>query len=134
MSRGPHTFSTSSRAITCHCGCIASNTVVHVSKLDVVCSPAKKKLLHSSAMSRAVMAAAGAVAGYIFSDSFNSDFELNISRIRSGSATVSRTVGPNHTKNVGPKKKIEIDHLLEEKIFFFLLFYIIFHTIIVSGI
>ncbi|KAF5805276.1 hypothetical protein HanXRQr2_Chr05g0207341 [Helianthus annuus] len=72
MSRGPHTFSTSSRAITCHCGCIASNTVVHVSKLDVVCSPAKKKLLHSSAMSRAVMAAAGAVAvaGDIFSDSF----------------------------------------------------------------
>ena len=56
MSRAPHTLRTSSRARTCHCGCIASRTVVHVSKFEVVCFPAKKKLLHSSTMSWAVMA------------------------------------------------------------------------------
>lgn len=50
-SREPQTRSTSSRASTCQCGCIASKTVVHVIKLDVVCFPAKKKLLHSSTMS-----------------------------------------------------------------------------------
>ncbi|MFS7991561.1 hypothetical protein Hanom_Chr12g01072111 [Helianthus anomalus] len=55
MSRDPNTLSTSSRAITCHSGCIANNTVVHVIKLDVVCSPARKKLLHSSAMSGVVI-------------------------------------------------------------------------------
>lgn len=55
MSRAPHTLSTSSRACTCHCGCIAMRIIVHVSKLDVVCLPAKKNPLHSSTMSLTVI-------------------------------------------------------------------------------
>lgn len=53
-SRAPHILRTSSRACTCHCGCIARRMVVHVSRFDVVCLPAKKKLLHSSTMSSTV--------------------------------------------------------------------------------
>lgn len=53
-SRAPHILRTSSRAWSCHCGCIARRMVVHVSRLDVVCLPAKKKLLHSSTMSSTV--------------------------------------------------------------------------------
>lgn len=55
VSRAPHTRKTSSRARTCHCGCIARRTVVQVSRLEVVCFPAKKKLLHSSTMSCTVI-------------------------------------------------------------------------------
>jgi len=54
MSRAPHTIATSSRACTCHCGCIASRIVLHVSRLEVVCFPAKKNVLHSSTMSSTV--------------------------------------------------------------------------------
>ena len=54
MSRAPHTIATSSRAFTCHCGCIASRIVLHVSRFEVVCFPAKKKVLHSSTMSSTV--------------------------------------------------------------------------------
>lgn len=54
MSRDPPTLTSSSRARTCHSGCIASRMVVHVSRLEVVCLPAKKKVLHSSTMSSTV--------------------------------------------------------------------------------
>lgn len=54
MWRAPHTLTSSSRARICHCGCIASRIVVHVSKFEVVCLPAKKKVLHSSTMSSTV--------------------------------------------------------------------------------
>ncbi|WVZ19538.1 hypothetical protein V8G54_006860 [Vigna mungo] len=51
MPRAPHTIATSSRASTCHFGCIASRIVLHVSRFEVVCFPAKKNVLHSSTMS-----------------------------------------------------------------------------------
>lgn len=53
-SRAPQTLRSSSRARTCHCGCIARRIVVHVSMLEVVCLPAKKNVLHSSTMSSTV--------------------------------------------------------------------------------
>uniref|UniRef100_A0A7C8YZB3 Uncharacterized protein n=1 Tax=Opuntia streptacantha TaxID=393608 RepID=A0A7C8YZB3_OPUST len=51
VSRAPQTLKTSSRANCCHCGCIARSIVVQTKRLEVVCFPAKKKLLHSSTMS-----------------------------------------------------------------------------------
>lgn len=60
VSRAPHTLRTSSRACSCHWGCMASSTVVHVSKLLVVCFPAKNIVLHSSTTSFGVIATAAA--------------------------------------------------------------------------
>lgn len=61
MSRDPHTLRTSSRACTCHRGCIARRTAVQVSKLEVVCLPAKKKLLHSSIISSTLMSSEASI-------------------------------------------------------------------------
>ncbi|RWW30241.1 hypothetical protein GW17_00005189 [Ensete ventricosum] len=58
-SQGPHTRRTSARARSCHSGCMARSTVVHVSRLEVVCFPAKKNVLHSSTMSLTVILVVG---------------------------------------------------------------------------
>lgn len=60
VSRAPHTLSTSSRACSCHWGCMPSSTVVHVSRLAVVCFPANSIVLHSSTTSFAVIATSSA--------------------------------------------------------------------------
>ena len=84
MSRAPHSLSTSSRAFTCHCGCMAMRIIVHVSKLDVVCLPAKKNPLHSSTMSLTVIVDEGEVFdALIINPSKSFELSIELSRRRS---------------------------------------------------